>query len=69
MYPYRPSPGLRPPYQAMGVRELWLVYPWKQSIEVRSFEAGNEAVYFIGDILKSEVLPGLALAVARIFST
>ena len=55
-------------YQAMGVRELWLVYPWKQAIDVRSFEAGNEAVYFIGDVLKSEVLPGLALVVARIFS-
>lgn len=55
-------------YQAMGVRELWLVYPWKQLIEVHSFEAGNNAGFFAGDILKSEVLPGLALAVARIFS-
>ena len=55
-------------YQAMGVRELWLVYPWKQSIEVRSFEAEKTAVYGMRDKIQSEVLPGLDVPVRRIFS-
>src|SRR5438105_798397 len=38
-------------YQAMGVREMWLIDPEKQEVEVRSFEAGKNATYKIGETL------------------
>src|SRR6266566_8676370 len=44
-------------YQAMGVREMWLVDTEKHRVEVRSFEAGKTAVYEVTDVLRSEVLP------------
>ena len=45
-------------YRAMGVRELWLIDSDKKQVEVRSFEAGNNAIYK-DDVLRSEVLPKL----------
>src|SRR5262249_46413884 len=32
-------------YQAMGVREMWILDPEKREVEVRSFEAGKSAVF------------------------
>ena len=45
----------------MGVREMWLVDTDKKEIEVRSFEAGKTAVFKLGDVLRSEVLPKIGI--------
>ena len=55
-------------YRAMGVREMWLVVPETREVEVRSFEAGKNAVFRSGDILRSEVLPKIKIPVSAIFS-
>ena len=52
----------------MRVREMCLVDTDKKEVEVRSFEAGKAAVYKIGDILRSEVLPKIEIPVAALFS-
>jgi len=54
-------------YQAMGVREMWLVDPNVKQIVVRSFEAGKTAVYKVADILRSEVLPKIEIPLAALF--
>ena len=54
-------------YRAMGVRELWLVDAVTREVEVRSFAGGN-IVYKSGEVLRSEVLPGITIAVADLFS-
>ena len=54
-------------YQAMGVREMWLVDSEKEEIEVRSFEAGKAAVYRMTESLRSEVLPNIEIPVASVF--
>jgi Uma2 family endonuclease len=54
-------------YQAMGVREMWLVDMERKEVEVRSFEAGNNAVYGFADTLRSEVLPKIQIHVAALF--
>ena len=55
-------------YRAMGVREMWLVDTEKKEVEVRSFEAGETAVYKFTDTLGSEVLPKIEIHVAALFS-
>ena len=55
-------------YQAMGVREMWLVDTEKKEVEVRSFEAGKTAVYKTTDVLRSEVLPKIEIPVTTLFS-
>ena len=54
-------------YRAMGVRELWLVDPVAREVEVRSFAGGN-VVYKSGEVLHSEVLPEITIAVEDLFS-
>ena len=54
-------------YRAMGIRELWLIDNDKKEVEVRSFEAGKAAMYKTAEILKSEVLPGIAVRVSELF--
>ena len=54
-------------YRAMGVRELWLVDPVAKEVEVRSF-AGDNVMHKSGEVLRSEVLPGITIAVADLFS-
>jgi Uma2 family endonuclease len=54
-------------YQAMGVRELWLVETGGKQVEVRSFEAGKSAVYKIADSLRSEVLLKIEIPVSTLF--
>jgi Uma2 family endonuclease len=54
-------------YRAMRVREMWLVDPENQQVEVRSFDAGKTTVYKIGDILRSEVLALVQIPVASLF--
>jgi Uma2 family endonuclease len=52
----------------MGVRELWLIDSDKKEVEVRSFEAGNNAIYEAGDVLRSEVLPKIKISVFELFA-
>ena len=54
-------------YCAMGVRELWLVDPATQEIEVRSFEAGKNGKYQKGETLRSEVLKEIVIPVDSVF--
>jgi len=55
-------------YRAMGVREMWLVDSEKKEVEVRSFEAGKNAIYKSGEILRSEVLPKIEIPVSSLFA-
>jgi Uma2 family endonuclease len=54
-------------YQAMGIREMWLIDSETKEVEVRSFESGINAVYQAGGILRSEVLPEIRIAVSGLF--
>ena len=55
-------------YQAMGVREMWLIDSNQKQIEVRSFAAGNNAVYKDSGTLRSEILPKIKIAVSSVFA-
>src|SRR5688572_8816344 len=55
-------------YRAMGIRELWLVDPVTREVEVRSFETDSNVVYPADLMLRSKVLPGIAISVAELFS-
>ena len=55
-------------YQAMGVREMWLVDTEQKEVEVRSFEAGKTAVYKITNVLRSGVLPGIEIPLTALFN-
>lgn len=55
-------------YRALGVRELWLVYPTRKEIEVRSFKVNVTVTFGLTDSLESHVLPGLNLPLIRLFS-
>lgn len=57
-------------YAALGVRELWLVDEIKEVVEVRSLRGDRfvEGELFAkGDQLTSNVVPGITIAVTRIF--
>jgi hypothetical protein len=47
------------------VREVWLVHPEAQAIDIRS-DAGSETVG-PGDVARSRVLPGFAVPVHDLF--
>src|SRR5262245_9552736 len=51
-------------YRAMGVREMWLIDNEKKEVEVRSFEASKSAIYRIGGVFNSEILPKHEIALA-----
>jgi len=55
-------------YQAMGIRELWLVDPATKEVEVRSLETGNSLVYRLGEVFRSGILPEITIPVADLFS-
>jgi Uma2 family endonuclease len=55
-------------YRAMSVRELWLIDSDKKEVEVRSFEAGKNAIYQTGDILRSELLAKIKISVFDLFA-
>ena len=55
-------------YRAMGLRELWLIDSDKKDVEVRSFEAGKNAIYRANDTLRSEVLPKIRISVFDLFA-
>jgi Uma2 family endonuclease len=55
-------------YQAMGVREMWLIDSQGKEIEVRSFEAQKTAVFHAGETLRSEVAPKIKISVSELFA-
>lgn len=55
-------------YQAMGIRELWLIDPVAKEVEVRSFDIGNNKAYKTDEVFRSEVLPKIEIPVAELFS-
>ncbi len=57
-------------YASYGVREYWLAYPDAGLIEVYGSKDGKFHVLgrnFEGETLKSQILPGLELAISTIF--
>jgi Uma2 family endonuclease len=57
-------------YAATGVKELWIVDPWKRTIEVFWLPASAEhprAVYSEKDTFTSPCFPGLRVSAAEIF--
>ena len=54
-------------YRAMAVRELWLVDNEKKDVEIRSFEAGKNAIFRSTDTIRSEVLPDIQIPVSGLF--
>jgi Uma2 family endonuclease len=58
-------------YAALGVKELWLVDPMTRTVEMRLNEGnrwGATRLYREGEEITCEVIPGLKIAVAAIFS-
>jgi len=55
-------------YEAMGVREMWLMDPEKKQIEVRTFDPRKFVTFKPGDMLRSEVLPKIEIPVASILT-
>src|SRR5262245_33279674 len=54
-------------YQAMGIREMWLLDSEKKQVEIRSFEAGKNVIYQPGDTLRSQVLLKIRISVSELF--
>ena len=57
-------------YAHFGVREMWIADPDKKTIDVLVNEEGfrRSALYAGEDVLLSPLLPGLEIALARVFS-
>lgn len=55
-------------YRAMGVRELWLIDPLAEEVEIRSFDSGKNTVFKGEDLLRSEILPKVEIPVSALFS-
>jgi Uma2 family endonuclease len=58
-------------YARLGVRECWLVSPEARSVELLELHQGSwrrVSIYGLGDEVESEVLSGLVVPVAKIFS-
>jgi Uma2 family endonuclease len=61
-------------YEALDIRELWLVDPQDKTIEIRENLSSNKkwekrVVYEIGDTLKSKVLEGFELLIDEVFES
>jgi Uma2 family endonuclease len=57
-------------YQAIGVREAWVIAPQGRTVEVLQLSAGSierSGLYGLGDFIMSQVLPELHLTVDEIF--
>ncbi|HWQ35359.1 MAG TPA: Uma2 family endonuclease [Blastocatellia bacterium] len=58
-------------YSALGVRELWLVDPVNETVEIRNLKRGSKTyspgtIFRRGDQVKSRVLPGFSPSVTDI---
>lgn len=61
------TPATRPRF---GVRDFWLADPETKRIDVlTNFGDGfrQEAVFGLGTVLRSTLLPGLAISIAEVF--
>ncbi len=61
-------------YEALNIRELWLVDPQDKTIEIRENLSSNKkwekrVVYEIGDTLQSKVLEGFELLIDEVFKS
>ena len=57
-------------YARYGVRQYWLVDPETQAVEVLGLDAEDltpQGVYSRGEVVTSQMLPGLTLPVAQVF--
>jgi Uma2 family endonuclease len=57
-------------YQAIGVREAWVISPQARTVEVLQLSASGlerSGLYGLGDLIVSQVLPELRLTVDEIF--
>ena len=69
--PRRTLAGKLRDYAAIGVPEIWLVSSEAQTVEVLRLESGQyvrSGLYGPGDVIVSNVLPGLNLSVDAIFA-
>jgi len=59
---------VKPPlYRAGGVREEWIVDPFRKTIEVHDLKAGMSAVYREGDTARSTAVAGFSVEVTPLF--
>ena len=56
-------------YRAMGVREMWIVDPESKQIEIRNFEKSVTAIFKAAQKLHTDILPGIEISLAALFST
>jgi Uma2 family endonuclease len=54
-------------YQAMGIREMWLIDNEAQEIEVRSFQTGDNTLFKTVESLRSGVLSQIQIPVSAVF--
>ncbi len=54
-------------YRARGVREAWIVDPYRKTIDVLELETGTSLACRPGDTARSTVVPGFSIDVARLF--
>jgi Uma2 family endonuclease len=57
-------------YQAIGVREAWVISPQAQTVEVLQLSASGlerSGLYGFDDLIVSQVLPELHLTVDEVF--
>ncbi len=54
-------------YRTRGIREEWIVDPFRKTVEVHDFAAGTSVAYREGDTARSTTVPGFSLDVARLF--
>lgn len=55
-------------YQAMGIKEYWIVDPKMKSITVHDFINQSAETYGIGETIYSKAIPKIVIAVADIFA-
>jgi Uma2 family endonuclease len=55
-------------YQAMGIREMWLIDTDKKEVEIRAFESGKNVLCQTGHAVRSEILSNIKIAVSNLFA-
>jgi Uma2 family endonuclease len=54
-------------YRARGVREAWIVDPYRETVEVHDFATGTAVTCRAGDRARSTAVPGLSIDVTALF--
>lgn len=58
-------------YEKAGIKEYWIVDPFKQSVEIYTLEHGNYSLFGkwgTGEIVKSKLLDGFEVSIAEIMA-